>query len=64
MPPGGGEEIATRYCQGGLRDLGSPGEAEKGKGRVTPRILATATGQNEAENSGREPDVRCGARNS
>lgn len=37
---------------------GLPGEAEKGKGRIAPRISAIATGKNEMENVGREPDLR------
>lgn len=58
----GGDGYET--LPGGLQDFGSPGEAEKGKRRVTPRIVTTATGQNEIENSGREPDFRWGERNS
>lgn len=34
------------------------GEAEKGEGRTAPRIWPTATGKNEKENVGREPDLR------
>lgn len=43
---------------------GLPGEAEEGKGRIAPGILAVAAGKDEMENVRREPDLRWNGRKS